>query len=48
MDLQIELYTVCLYKLYRELDTLSIIYRLPWYIVLYNVLSPDYTLWYTL
>ena len=46
MDLQIELYTVCLYKLYRELDT--IIYRLPWYILLYNVLSPDYTLWYTL
>ena len=48
MDLQIELHTVCLYRLYRELDTLSIVYRLPWYILLYNVLSPVYTLWYTL
>ena len=43
MDLQIELYTVCLYRLYRELDTLHCLYRLPRYILLYNVLSPDYT-----
>ena len=41
-------FTQCVCTGYIDSWTLSIVYRLPWYILLYNVLSPDYTLWYTL